>query len=160
MRTGSLLAVVTAFLTVAGAAADARTSFRLSPEAWKRRCPVIENYEALKARGIYLDAVRARSIYVRHDNDLEVGDVVLDVRVDTSGKVRDMQLVSATSAGLVKPVMSVVSGWRYKPVVVNGVEVCVEMLLEVPVRSNKSNATSPSWGAERRGPGIIHGPRN
>jgi hypothetical protein len=84
----------------------------------------------------------------------------LDVRVDTGGKVRDIRLISATSDTLVKPVMSVVSGWRYKPIVVNGVEVCVEMLLEVPVRSNKSNPTSPSWGAERRGPGIVHGPRN
>ncbi len=80
-----------------------------------------------------MEAVKARGVYARYDNDPNGGTVVLDVRVDTNGKVKDLQLVSSTSAALVGPVMRAVSEWRYKPVVVDGKEVCVEMRLEMPI---------------------------
>jgi TonB family protein len=98
---------------------------------------VIEKFETLDARGIYMDIVKVRAVYARYDTDPDGGTVVVDARIDTEGKVRDLQLVSSTSAALVGPVMRAVSEWRYKPVVVDGKEVCVERRLEVPVSPNR-----------------------
>ncbi len=147
MHKGLPCMAAAALLLTASAAARTDTSFKLSPEAWARRCPAIENYETLDARGIYMDVVKARAVYARYDNDPDGGTVVLDIRVDTTGRVRDLALVSSTSGALTQPVMRAVSEWRYKPVVVDGKEVCVERRLEVGVSPNPYRRTSPDWGA-------------
>ncbi|NOT42757.1 MAG: TonB family protein [Alphaproteobacteria bacterium] len=148
MRTSVLSAV--AALTVSGAAADTNTSFKMSLQSWQRRCPVIENYEALKARGVYLDAVKARGVSARYDTDPNGGTVMLDVRVDTNGRVKDLQLVNSTSRALVGPVMRAVSEWRYEPIMVDGKEVCVEMRLEVLVSPLPPRSTSSPVSGERQ----------
>lgn len=137
----------TSLLLMASAAAGADTSFRLSPESWARRCPAIEKFETLEARGIYMDVVKARAVYARHDTDPTGGTVVLDARIDTSGKVRDLQLVSSTNGTFTAPVMRAVYEWRYKPVKLDGKEICVERRLEVGVSPANAERKSPSWGA-------------
>jgi TonB family protein len=138
---------VGSLLLMASSAAGADTSFRLSPEAWARRCPAIEKFESLEARGIYMDVVKARGVYARHDTDPDGGTVVLDLRIDTSGKVRDLQLVSSTNGAFTAPVIRAVAEWRYKPVKLDGKEICVERRLEVLVGPANSKRESPSWGA-------------
>lgn len=94
-----------------------------------------------------MDVVKVRAVYARYDNDPNGGTVVLDARIDTDGKVRDVQLVRSTSAALIGPVMRAVLEWRYKPVVLDGKEVCVEKRLDVGVNRNPYRRESPSWGA-------------
>jgi TonB family protein len=141
-------------LLMASTATAADVSFRLSPEAWARRCPAIEKYEALEARGIYMDVVRAAGVYARYDTDPNGGTVVLDLRIDTDGKVRDLELVSSTNGAFTGPVIRAVHEWRYKPVKVDGTEVCVERRLPVVVGPSDSRRESPSMGGKlyyRRG---------
>ncbi len=135
-------------LLTPAAAASTGTSFKLSPDAWARTCPVIEKFEALDARGIYMEIVKVRAVYARYDTDPDGGTVVLDARIDTKGKVRDLQLVSSTSAALVGPVMRAVMEWRYKPVVVDGKEVCVEKRLKVPVSPNPYRPSPQPGGVD------------
>jgi hypothetical protein len=93
-----------------------------------------------------MEAVKARGVYARHDTDPDGGTVVLDTRIDTKGKVKDLQLVSSTNGTFTGPVMRAVSEWRYKPVVLDGKEVCVERRLEVLVSPANARRDSPSWG--------------
>lgn len=150
MRSGLISTAAAMVVLVSSTSASTDTSFKLSPESWQSRCPAIEKFEALDARGIYMEIVKVRAVYARYDNDPNGGTVVLDARIDTEGKVRDLQLVSSTSGALVGPVVRAVREWRYKPVVVDGKEVCVERRLEVPVTANPNRSMSPGWGATRR----------
>jgi hypothetical protein len=138
-------------LPIAGAAA-ADTSFKLSNETWNRLCPVIQDHEVLQARGIAITAAKIRPVYARYNNDPNGGNVVLDARIDDGGRVKDLQLVSASSPALAALVMRAVSQWRYNPVVVDGSEVCVELRLNVPVTRSDAVSSSAESAADTSEP--------
>jgi Gram-negative bacterial TonB protein C-terminal len=108
-------------------------TFRLSLEKWRSLCPAIETYEALSARGIGVHPVEFRPAFTRYSANPVGGVVPFDVRIDTDGIVRDLQVLGDHKPDLVGPALHAVSRWRFAPVLVGGAPTCVEAQLEVDV---------------------------
>lgn len=67
----------------------------------------------------------------RASNEHYDGIVVLNVIVDTSGKVRNIRLVRPAGMGMEEEAVATLSKWRFKPAQREGEPVAVEMNIEV-----------------------------
>lgn len=65
-----------------------------------------------------------RAVWIR-------GDVVLHAFVDKNGRIQDLTLLAAPSAGLAQVAMQTVRGWVYQPRTINGRPVETETQIRV-----------------------------
>jgi TonB family protein len=68
---------------------------------------------------------------VKADNDNSQGIVVLNVTVDTAGKVQNIRLVRPVGMGMEEAAVAAVKTWRFKPANHEGEPVAVEINIEV-----------------------------
>jgi protein TonB len=59
------------------------------------------------------------------------GDVVLHAFIDKKGRIQDITLLAAPSAGLAQAAIQAVSGWIYQPEMLNGRPIEIETQIRV-----------------------------
>jgi|CXWL01.1.fsa_nt_gi TonB family protein len=118
--------------------ADWASAFELADEEWKSRCPRIVTREDLNARGIDFRPINPPQVrYPRAKAEAEQdGFARVLARVDTEGRVVDIQLVTATDPAFADSALSGVKLWRYAPTVIEGKPTCVEANVDVTFTSH------------------------
>lgn len=111
--------------------------FQLSAVEWMRLCPVVITTGEMRARGMQLKPVhQPLPEYPRTDENIgRPGTVVLWTRIDTEGKVVDVELVRAWHPNFVAGAIDAVRQWRFKKVLVDDKPTCVLGQFEVAYRT-------------------------